>query len=149
MSLNQGNMEPGGERKEPKKGFKFNIYWLYALIAAVLIGFNLFRGLAPDALSISQRLFEDSMLRKGYVKSYLIVKNKDIVRVTLKPEGFRDPAIAKLVSESKIKIKEDKGPHLQFPIGDAKAYDERVQKITDDHADLTGKPDARYDTEEN
>jgi AFG3 family protein len=158
MSLNQGNTEPGGERKEPKKGFKFNIYWLYALIAAVLIGFNLFRGLAPDALETSYPVFEDSMLKKGYVKNYLIVKNKDLVRVTLKPEAFNDPVIVKIItditSKSKTKFNIDKdidktkGPHFQFPVGDAKNYGERVQKITDDHANSTGMPVPKYDTEE-
>jgi AFG3 family protein len=159
MSLNQGNMEPGGERKEPKKGFKFNIYWLYALIAAVLIGFNLFRGLAPDALPISERVFEDSMLRKGLVKSYLIVKNKDLVRVTLKPEAFNDPMINNIIndiaerSKTKINVSKDidkkKGPQFQFPVGDAKGYGERLQKITDEQSAVTGKPEAKYNTEEN
>jgi cell division protease FtsH len=150
MSFNQGNMDNGGEKREPRKGFRFNIYWLYALIAAVLIGFNLFRSFVPDAIQTSQRVFEDSMLLKGYIKSYIVVKNKGVVRVTLKPEAFNDPVIAKMVEREKRKIntKEDV-PHFQFSISDAKTFDERLQKLVDANGAVTGKPIGKFDDEEN
>jgi AFG3 family protein len=150
MSLNQGNNpENSGDKKDPRKPFKFNIYWLYALIAAVLIGFNLFRGIAPDALPTSQVVFEDSMLLKGYVKNYLVVKNKGVVKVTLKPEAFSDPVISKMVTDSKMKVDKDKGPHFQFSVSDAKTFDERTNKLINEQRALTGRPVARYDDEEN
>ncbi len=150
MSLNQGNnSENSGDKKDPRKPFKFNIYWLYALIAAVLIGFNLFRGIAPDALPTSQVVFEDSMLLKGYVKNYLVVKNKGVVKVTLKPEAFSDPVISKMVTDSKLKVDKDKGPHFQFSVSDAKTFDERTNKLINEQRALTGRPVARYDDEEN
>ena len=151
MSLNQGNNpENSGDRKEPRKPFRFNIYWLYALIAAVLIGFNLFRGLAPDAIPTTQNVFEDSMLLKGYVKSYLVVKNKGVVRATLKPEAFNDEVIKKLVAanESRLKINKEKGPHFQFNVSDAKTFDERIKKIITENRSLTGSPNPDYDDEE-
>ena len=150
MSLNQGNNpENSVDKKDPRKPFKFNIYWLYALIAAVLIGFNLFRGITPDALPTSQVVFEDSMLLKGYVKNYLVVKNKGVVKVTLKPEAFSDPVISKMVTDSKLKIDKDKGPHFQFSVSDAKTFDERTNKLINEQRELTGRPIARYDDEEN
>ncbi len=151
MSLNQGNNpENSGDRKEPRKPFRFNIYWLYALIAAVLIGFNLFRGMAPDAIPTTQNVFEDSMLMKGYVKSYLVVKNKGVVRTTLKPEAFNDEVIKKLVAanESRLKIDKNKGPHFQFTISDAKTFDERVTNLITDNRAVTGRPEAKFDDEE-
>ncbi len=151
MSLNQGNnSENSGERKDPRKPFRFNIYWLYALIAAVLIGFNLFRGMAPDAIPTTQNVFEDSMLMKGYVKSYLVVKNKGVVRATLKPEAFNDEVIKKLVAanESRLKINKDKGPHFQFNVSDAKTFDERIKKIITENEALTGSPNPDYKDEE-
>ena len=150
MSLNQGNNpENSGEKKDTRKPFKFNIYWLYALIAAVLIGFNLFRGIAPDALPTSQVVFEDSMLLKGHVKNYLVVKNKGVVKVTLKPEAFNDPVISKMVTNSKLKVDKEKGPHFQFSVSDAKTFDERTNKLINEQRELTGRPIARYDDEEN
>ncbi len=131
MSLNQGsNPENGGDRKEPRKAFKFNIYWLYGIIAVILIGFNMYRGLAPDALPTSREVFLDSMLKKGYVQSYVVVKNKAAVRVTLKEDAFGDPYIKKVLAENKsVKVDPKKGPHFQFKVTDVRNFDEQVQSF--------------------
>lgn len=131
MSLNQGNNpENGGDRKEPRKAFKFNIYWIYGLIAVVLIGFNMYRGMAPDALPTSREVFLDSMLKKGYVQSYVVVKNKAAVRVTLKEGAFADPYIKKVLEENKsVKVDPKKGPHFQFKVTDVRNFDEQVQSF--------------------
>ncbi|MBS4063004.1 MAG: ATP-dependent zinc metalloprotease FtsH [Chitinophagaceae bacterium] len=150
MSLQDNNMNEGGG-KEPKKTIRFNIYWVYALIAAVLIGLQMFRGFAPDALVTSQDVFIDSMLKKGYVQTYTIVKNKDIVRVTLREQAFSDPAIQQLTAkaEGRQKIDPKKGPHFQFNVGDYKAFDERIIKMIAENPASTGRPSAKYSTEEN
>ncbi|RXK59840.1 ATP-dependent zinc metalloprotease FtsH [Lacibacter luteus] len=149
MSLNQGNNpENNGEKGDGRKPFRFNIYWLYALIAAVLIGFNLFKGITPASVETSQTVFEDSMLMRGYVKELKVIRNKGEVRVTLKPEAFNDPAIAKKFS-GKSKLDKTKGPHLYFSIADVKSFSERINKLVDDHAAVTGKPIIDYDEEEN
>mgnify|MGYP002789551759 CR=1 FL=1 len=151
MSQQEHNTDKSGDGKEPRKIFKFNIYWIYGLVIAVLLGFQFFRGFTPDAIRTSQRVFEDSMLMKGYVETYVIITNKDLVRVKLKPEAFNDPAIDKLAKpeNSRVKIDKTKGPHFEFTIADSKAFDERIQKITDANQALTGKPVGKYDKEEN
>ncbi len=149
MSLNQGNNpENNGEKGDGRKPFRFNIYWLYALIAAVLIGFNLFKGIAPSAEPTSQTVFEDSMLLRGYVKELQVIRNDGVVRVTLKPEAFNDPAIAKKFTRNAKPVK-DKGPHFQFSIADVKSFSERVNKIVDEHAAVTGKPSIDYKEDPN
>jgi AFG3 family protein len=153
MSLNQGNNtdNSGGDKKDGKKPFRFNIYWLYALIAAVLIGFNLYRGITPDAIPTSQVVFEDSMLMKGYVEKYTIVRNKDVVRVTLKTEAANDPAILKIVTarEAKVKIDKTKPLNFEFTVADHKEFDKRIQQIITTNTAITGKPIASYSTDEN
>lgn len=126
MSLNQDNMDNGGDRKDPRKSFRFNIYWVYALIAVVLIGFQFLRGFAPDALLTSREVFMDSMLRKGYVEKYVIVTNKKVVRVTLKTAAFNDPYIAKQVTDSRMKVDKKTGPHFQFKIPDVSNFDKQM-----------------------
>ena len=126
MSLNQDNMDNGGDRKDPRKSFRFNIYWVYALIAVVLIGFQFLRGFAPDALLTSREVFMDSMLRKGYVQKYVIVTNKKVVRVTLKEAAFSDPYIAKQVTDSRMKVDKKTGPHFQFKIPDVSNFDKQM-----------------------
>ncbi len=153
MSLNQGNNpdSSGGDKKDGRKPFRFNIYWLYALIAAVLIGFNLYRGITPDAIPTSQVVFEDSMLMKGYVEKYTIVRNKDLVRVTLKTEAANDPAIINIVAarEAKTKIDKTKPLNFEFTVADHKEFDKRIQQIITTNTAVTGKPIASYSTDEN
>jgi len=153
MSLNQGNNtdNSGGDKKDGRKPFRFNIYWLYALIAAVLIGFNLYRGITPDAIPTSQVVFEDSMLMKGYVEKYTIVRNKDVVRVTLKTEAANDPAIMKIVTArgEKVKVDKTKPLNFEFTVADHKEFDKRIQQIITTNTAVTGKPIASYSTDEN
>lgn len=152
MSLNQGNNpENSGDKKDGRKPFRFNIYWLYALIAAVLIGFNLYRGITPDAIPTSQVVFEDSMLMKGYVEKYTIVRNKDLVRVTLKTEAANDPAIMKIVTArgEKVKVDKTKPLNFEFTVADHKEFDKRIQQIITTNTAVTGKPIASYSTDEN
>jgi len=150
MSLNQGsNPENSGDRKEPRKSFKFNIYWVYGLIALVLIGFNMYRGLAPDALPTSREVFLDSMLKKGYVQSYVVVKNKAAVRVTLKEEAFNDPYIKKQVNDSKgVKVDPKRGPQFQFKVTDVRNFDEQVQGFLKTNPTVAA-PDSDATDEEN
>ena len=52
---------PSGEEKAPiKKGPKFNIYWIYAIIAVVLIGVNLIK-MSPDAMKTTEVDFRKNM----------------------------------------------------------------------------------------
>lgn len=151
MSLNQGNMpENSGDKKDPRKTFRFNIYWLYALIAIVLIGFNLFRGFAPDTVNTSREVFMDSLLRKGYVKSYLVIKNKGVVRVTLKDEAVNDPFVKKLIaSETKTtKVDTKKTPVFEFSIPDVRNFDEQMQDFFKNNPAIV-RPDSDAKDEEN
>ncbi len=151
MSLNQGNMpENSGDKKDPRKTFRFNIYWLYALIAIVLIGFNLFRGFAPDTVSTSREVFMDSLLRKGYVKSYLVIKNKGVVRVTLKDEAVNDPFVKKLIASETKTTKADtkKTPVFEFSIPDVRNFDEQMQDFFKNNPSIV-RPDSDAKDEEN
>lgn len=122
-------METGGDRKDPRKSFRFNIYWIYIIIASVLIGFQFMRGFTPDALPTTREAFVDSMLRKGYVKNYVIVTNKKQVRVTLTEQAFNDPSIAKQVADPRLRIDKTKGPHFQFKIPDISNFDRQMSEF--------------------
>ncbi len=150
MSLNQGNMpENSGDKRDPRKTFRFNIYWLYAFIAIVLIGFNLFRGFSPDPVNTSREVFMDSLLKKGYVKSYLVIKNKGVVRVTLKDEAVNDPFVKKLMaSETRVKADAKKVPLFEFSVPDVRNFDEQMQEFFKNNPTIV-RPDSDAKDEEN
>ncbi|GAC1416924.1 MAG: ATP-dependent zinc metalloprotease FtsH [Flavisolibacter sp.] len=78
-----------GTDKDSRKGPKFSIYWIYAIIFAVLIGFQLFGGPFNSAnVAIEQNQFEQ-MLKDGDVAKYTIISNRNIVRIKLKKEALQ------------------------------------------------------------
>jgi len=119
-------MDKGGDRKDPKKVFKFNIYWVYILIASVLIGMQFFRGVTPDAVKTTREEFVDSMLRKGYVQQYTIVTNKKIVRITLNDQAFQDPYVNRQFERGGLKLDKTKGPHFYFSIPSVENFDKQI-----------------------
>src|SRR5688500_20172700 len=109
-----GNRPPGEDPNQaPKKGPKFSIYWVYAIIFAVLIGFQLFGPFSPNLTSIDQEKFE-AMMRNGEVKHYTVISNKNVVRVTLTKDAAQTRA-HELKKGTSGKVRET-GPHMYFKI---------------------------------
>jgi AFG3 family protein len=107
------NSRPPGDNNNPKKGPKFSIYWVYAIIFAVLIGFNLFGPLSSNTAKTNPTKFKE-MLTNGDVEKYVVVSNRNMVRVFLKKgsiEKYREGS--KEGIEGKIP---EEGPQLYFKI---------------------------------
>ena len=111
---------PTGDEKSPlKKGPKFSIYWIYAIIAVVLIGVNLIN-MSPDAAKTTEVDFRKNMLAQGDVEKLDLIKNKDLVRVYIKKESLEK-------SEYSSKLKKpatgwSKGPHFEFTVTDWESF---------------------------
>ncbi|HTL08855.1 MAG TPA: ATP-dependent zinc metalloprotease FtsH, partial [Chitinophagaceae bacterium] len=114
-------IRPQGGSDDPKKGPRFNIYWVWAAIAVILIGFNLFSGkFTPTAVETTQQEFYQ-MLAKGDVENFDVISNKDLVRVYIKKDSLNKEYIkAKLAK--KTEPVSDKGPQFQFTISDSKIF---------------------------
>ena len=53
------NRQPGEDPNQPpRKGPRFSIYWVYAIIFAVLIGFQLFGPFSPNMKEIETGAFQ-------------------------------------------------------------------------------------------
>lgn len=109
--------------KTPPKGPKFNIYWIYAIIAIALIGASLMN-FSPESLTTDYQEFEQKMLLQGDVAKIKEIKNKDIVRVYIKPES-----INKDFYKSKFKkaVNTDY-PLFQFTITDWESFNKDLDK---------------------
>ncbi len=98
----------------PRRGPRFNIYWVWGIIAAILVSINIFSPFSPDAKRISYKDFQE-MLVKGDVEKIVIINNKNIVRVILKPEALNKPEYREKLSKGWPSVSE-KGPHFQFTV---------------------------------
>ncbi|OQP66062.1 AAA family ATPase [Niastella vici] len=121
--------DDGGQRKGPK----FNIYWVWAIIFAVLVGFQLFGSFAPDAKTITDLEFY-KMLDNGDVEKLNTVTNKNTVRVFIKKERldkYKDQ-----FSKNWPSVPE-KGPHFEFKVIKADDFNKELNAYFDKHPELT------------
>ncbi len=100
-----------GDEKSSRKGPKFSIYWIYAIIAVVLIGANFFN-MTPDAVKTTELDFRQKMLAAGDVEKLDLVKNKDMVRVYIKKESLSKPFYEKKIKKTSNGVAN--GPHFEF-----------------------------------
>ena len=130
-NLRPGNRPPGDDPNQPKKGPKFSIYWVYAIIIAMLIGMNIFSPFSSGMKEISQDRFTE-MLKQGDISKYLVVSNKNKVRVTIKPSS-----LAKYEKELKEKGSYSKdGPHMFFNIVSGDSFQDDMRKFYTDNPTL-------------
>ena len=106
----QGGDDPN---QPPKRGPRFSIYWIYAIIFAVLIGFQLFSPFSRNMSKINELDFK-TMIASGDVAKYLIIDNRKKVKVFLTKPGMTRYA-DKLKKGVSGKIAEE-GPHMIFTI---------------------------------
>lgn len=145
MNQNQSNMNTPQPDKE-RRGPKFNIYWIYGLIAVVLLGTQFYKGFGPDGSTTSPEFFSDTLLTNGDILKYEIIKNKGIVRVTVKPESLSKQYITAKLETSRGPINQ-KGPHFQFNIPNAESFYKETQDFFKTHPGVS-KPSSNYTDED-
>jgi AFG3 family protein len=134
--------KPDDGDNTPRRGPRFSIYWVYAIIFAVLIGFQVFGPFSPSTKTIDQDEFEQ-MLREGSVNEYVIVNNRNTVRVTLNKEG-----LARYGSELGNKAAATEGnPHFQFRIVSGDSFKDDMREFYADNPTVknVGKVDTERD----
>ena len=130
-------MKPGDNPNPnltPRKGPKFNIYWIYGLILLAIVGAQFVSGNLGG--SAAERGFQDfkDYLNKGEVTK-LVVINNEHVEVYLKPGAMPAPAGTKPGLGANAN---DKGPAFTFKIG-------TVDQFSKDLADAEKSlPDASH-----
>ena len=118
---------PGGDDAQNKKP-KFNIYWIYGIIFLTVITYSLMRNVNSAGVETYQQNFFD-MARQGDVEKYTVIRNKNIVRVSLIKDSLIKKAAwyAKILNtpdepkkyDMAVKIEQ---PQLYFSIIDAKTF---------------------------
>lgn len=123
--MERGNNFNKGE-KSPKKGPKFNIYWVYAFIGVALLAMNFFNigfGAQPKELSFQE--FQTNYLSKGDVDK-LVMVNKKSVEVYIKKERLNEPKFDN-IAKSRFG-RGNAGPHFRFTIGSEESFKKDLDK---------------------
>jgi cell division protease FtsH len=114
----------GGSGKSPKKGPKFNLYWVYLIIGIILLSVN-FLDFQSKPKEISFQEFQRDMLATHSVQK-LVVVNKSDVEVYISPDKLTLPQF-KDVAHTKIGTL-NQGPQYHFSIGDLKTFQDDLQQ---------------------
>ncbi|HTM91857.1 MAG TPA: ATP-dependent metallopeptidase FtsH/Yme1/Tma family protein, partial [Flavisolibacter sp.] len=113
-----------GDNNSPRKGPRFSIYWIYAIIFAVLIGMQLFN-FSSTTSDINQSQFED-LIRKGEVGKYTIVSNRNVVRVKLNETGIQNEQ-GKGSFEKNLKANDEY--HASFKIASVESFKDDMREF--------------------
>ena len=119
------------DSSNPKKGPKFNIYWIWAIIAVVLLAFQFFPAFSPDAHQIEELDFRKEMLAKGDVDKLDLISNKAEVRVYIKKDSLQKPYYRDKLGKTGWTgngVAKD-GPQFEFKVSDVKDYEKVLREF--------------------
>src|SRR5258706_4881194 len=77
-----------GDENQPKNKPRFNIYWIYAIAFAALIGYQFLRGAATNGVETNIQAFKQ-MLLQGDVDEYKVITNNKQVRIYVKLDSLK------------------------------------------------------------
>ena len=107
---------------------KFNIYWIYGLIALSLFSARFFQ-MSPELTTTTEQEFKQVMLVRGDVERIDLVQNKEIVRVYMKPDSIHKDYYVQKFKKKLDKSKIKGVPLFEFSVTDWNSFNERLQKF--------------------
>lgn len=104
---------------------KFNYYWIYAVIALVLIGWNFF-GAARSTTSIDETKLEE-LIKSGDVQNIVVI-NKEVAEIYINSDSLAQKSQYHDVANTPLGIS-NLGPHFTYNIGTPEIFDAKVKSI--------------------
>ncbi len=126
-----------------KKKPKFNIYWIYGIAFAALIGYNFIRGVAVAGVETSEVKFYE-MVKMGDVEKTKTIRNKYLVRVYInkdslvKHAAYYETILDKAQYQLMLK---NTGPQVFFGIAKDKSITELMAGFYEKNPDIKRVPD--------
>jgi len=121
--MEDNQQKPGqgsrGGNQPPRKGPRFNIYWIYGIILLAILGLNFLGNYNGSSGEHSFQDFRLNYLDKGLVEK-LVVVNNDRVKVYLKPTAAQQAQSANKTPSLSISGEKDAG--FEFKIGSVEQF---------------------------
>ncbi|MBS3807313.1 MAG: ATP-dependent zinc metalloprotease FtsH [Bacteroidales bacterium] len=129
QNQNRQNNQGSDSNNNEKKPFpKFNIYWVYALIAIFFIALN-FMNLGGSAKEITWQEFQRNMLKNNDVEKIVVI-NKQKAEIYLKQEALNQQRYDELFEDGMFSVPKE-GPHFFFTIGSIEMFEQRLSDAQD------------------
>ena len=143
--FNPDNIPPIGEENQKNKN-RFNIYWVYGLVFAAILAYNVYRGVGVAGVETNQIKFTE-LVKEGDVESIKTIRNKKIVRVFIKKDSLDKKAdtYKTLFAKQYDIVTKTPGPQLFFPIVDEKTFALQMQDFYKKYPNIQEIPDSPDD----
>ena len=128
MTPDNNSKKEGSPLGQGPKLPKFNIYWIYGLIALSLLSARFFQ-MAPDITTTTEQEFKQVMLLHGDVERLDFVDNKQTVRVYIKPDSIEKDFYVQKFKTKMTKAKVKGVPLFEFSVTDWNSFNSRLQKF--------------------
>jgi AFG3 family protein len=145
--MSQENKPPrmsGPEKDGPRKGSKFSIYWIYAIIAIVLLSAQ-FTHFSPDTAKTTFQAFRSNMLTTGDVSKLDMATNKMRVRVYIFPDSLNKPFYSDKLPKGFNHAKAKDAPIFEFQVTDWNSFHEAMRAVYDKNPGLKEVPEVPAD----
>ncbi len=125
-----------GSDDDPKKRPRISIYWVYGLIFAAIIGYNLYRGTSSSGVEMDNTQFY-AMLKQGEVDQIKTVGNKKIVRVYINQKALQSNSdfFRNVFGDSYEEVKKMPAPQAYFPIVKDESFSSDLRQFYNDNPD--------------
>ena len=128
MTPDNNSKKEGSPLGQGPKLPKFNIYWIYGLIALSLLSARFFQ-MVPDITTTTEQEFKQVMLLHGDVERLDFVDNKQTVRVYIKPDSIEKDFYVQKFKTKMTKAKVKGVPLFEFSVTDWNSFNSRLQKF--------------------
>ena len=128
QNQNRQNNQESNNNNDKKPFPKFNIYWVYALIAIFFIALN-FMNLGGSAKEITWQEFQRNMLKNNDVERIVVI-NKQKAEVYLKQDALNQERYSDLFKDGMFSVPKE-GPHFFFTIGSIEMLEQRLSDAQD------------------
>ncbi len=118
------NDKPLLPTKPPRGNYQI---WVILATIAVILGVMYINN-SSDLKEITQRDFEQ-MVQSGDVKKVALIKNQELVEITLTPEALKNAKYRQDISEGPLGTNQA-GPHYKLRITSIDRFDEKFEELT-------------------
>lgn len=121
-----GPNTPDGSPRAPRRGPRFNIYWIYGAILLLLIGLQFF-GANLAGTAVKQQSFEDfkAVLLQGRVERVVVITNTNEAEVYTKGDAA---AMNRPNGTPTFSKKRAADPELSFRIGSVESFEQNLRE---------------------
>ena len=117
MSQDKNNNKPLKEFK-----FKFNFYWVYGILFALILGYQFFNSADLATTELSENEFE-TILNDNDIEK-IVVANDDIAQIYIKSEALGK---SKHKEKTASPFFNEKNPLYVYKIGDLKNFEDKLR----------------------